>query len=97
MTRNIKTLVLGLAFVGGSLMVSLPASAAADVTIGVGGIAFGYSDGYWDRSHNWHAWQNKEEADRYRAENRDHYFDWKHDRDNDKGWRDHDRYWEEHH
>ena len=34
------------------------ALAADNVTVGVGngGIAFGYSDGYWDRSRKWHNW-----------------------------------------
>ena len=97
MNKSIKALVLGLALVGGSLAANLPAQ-AADVTVGIGGggIAFGYNDGYWDRAHNWHAWQNKEEADRFRTENHDHYYDWKHDRDGDKGWHDSERYWEHH-
>ncbi len=97
MTRCIKTL-LGAAVVGGSLLMGVtgvPAQ-AADVTVGVGhgGIAFGYQDGYWDRTRNWHAWQNAQEHERYREANRDHYYAWHHERDGDKGWRDHDRYWE---
>jgi hypothetical protein len=94
MTGRVKILVLG-ATLGGALMMAVPAI-AADVTVGVGpgGIAFGYADGYWDRGRNWHAWRNHEEAERWRAENREHYYDWKHDRDRDQGWRSSDRYWD---
>jgi hypothetical protein len=34
----------------------------------VGGIAFGYSDGYWDREHRWHGWRDAQEAAAWRAE-----------------------------
>jgi hypothetical protein len=76
---------------------SLPAK-AADVTVTTtrSGIAFGYNDGYWDQGHKWHAWQNREEADHFRAANQAHYFDRKHDAEKDQGWRETDRYWEHH-
>ena len=100
MTRWGMTL-MGAAVIGGSLLAGMPAlvgapAQAADVTVGVGpgGIAFGYQDGYWDRSHNWHAWRDAREHERWREANRDHYYAWHHERDGDKGWRDHDRYWE---
>jgi hypothetical protein len=68
---------------------------ADNVTVAVspGGVAFGYSDGYWDRDHHWHAWRNHEEAARFQAENRAHYYNYKHDRDKDHGWHN-DRYWD---
>ena len=74
------------------------ALAADNVTVGIsnGGIAFGYSDGYWDRDHEWHNWENKEAAERYRAENKDHYYERKRDSDRDAGWRESDRCWEHH-
>lgn len=74
------------------------AFAADNVTVAVGngGVAFGYSDGYWDQSHKWHNWENKSAADRFRAENKDHYYDSKHDSAPAAGWRDNDRYWEHH-
>jgi hypothetical protein len=79
---------------GASLAVSTPAK-ADNVTVQVnpGGIAFGYSDGYWDQSHQWHAWENAQAAARYRDEHKDHYYAWRHDRDHDKGWRDNDTWW----
>lgn len=66
------------------------------VAVNPGGIAFGYTDGYWDRGHAWHAWRNRREAAAWRAENREHYFERRHDRDRDMGWRE-ERYWERTH
>ncbi|HUA51076.1 MAG TPA: hypothetical protein VMB81_02870 [Candidatus Sulfotelmatobacter sp.] len=107
MTRRSKSWSLGSVLVAGlaagCLMVGMAGLAgapavAADVSVGVGpgGIAFGYADGYWDRGHNWHAWRNHEEMEHWRAENREHYYAWNHDRDHDHGWRDKERYWEHH-
>jgi hypothetical protein len=97
MHRTIKIAVVALALVGGSLVVGSPAM-ADNVTIGIspGGFAFGYTDGYWDRDHNWHGWQNREEAERFRAENRDHYYDRKHDEERNEGWRENEQWWEHH-
>lgn len=61
---------------------------------GGGEVAFGYSDGYWDRGHNWHAWGNDQDAARYRATNGAHYYNQRHDQDNNQGWHDNDRYWQ---
>jgi hypothetical protein len=86
------------AVLGGSILATALPARADNVTVGVGpgGIAFGYNDGYWDRDRHWHAWRNHEEAEHWRAENRSHYYDWKHDRDRDAGWRDNDRWWDHH-
>jgi hypothetical protein len=95
MSRRVTLSILGAALVAGSLMAGVPA-VAADVAIAIGGIAFGYNDGYWDREHHWHAWQNREEAEHWRAENREHYYARNHDRDKDQGWREKERYWDHH-
>jgi hypothetical protein len=94
----VATAVIGLSLAVASGVHMSPALAADNVTIGIGngGVAFGYSDGYWDRGHQWHNWENRAAADRFRAENRDHYYDRKHDSDRDAGWRDSDRYWDHH-
>ncbi|HUN52716.1 MAG TPA: hypothetical protein VMU42_16440 [Candidatus Sulfotelmatobacter sp.] len=73
-----------------------PAAAQASVTVTTPGIAFGYSDGYWDQNHGWHAWRDAREARSWRDAHRDHYYAWKHDRDRDLGWRESDRYWDRH-
>lgn len=92
-----KTALVAVALGGSVLTMGLSAH-ADNVTVGVGpgGIAFGYSDGYWDRDHHWHAWRNHEEAERWRAENSAHYYDWKHDRDRDQGWHNNDHWWDHH-
>jgi hypothetical protein len=90
--------LVGFSLIGASAVIAPPAIAADNVTVGIGGggIAFGYSDGYWDRGHQWHNWENKDAADRYRSESKDHYYDRKHDAAENQGWRDNDRYWDHH-
>ncbi len=97
MNRKLNVALIAIALAGGALTAGAPAKADS-VTIGVypGGIAFGFADGYWDRDHHWHAWERREDAEHFRAENREHYFDRKHDEDHDAGWRESDRYWEHH-
>jgi hypothetical protein len=55
--------------------------------VGVGDIAYGYADGYWDRWHRWHVWHNDAERVYWRDHYHDRYWDWHHDRDHDMGWR----------
>ncbi len=53
--------VLGLA--GASFAAAGTASAAdVGVSLNLGDVAFGYQDGYWDHSHQWHNWRNQDEA-----------------------------------
>ena len=96
MKRRLSLAVLAVALSLGAT--SMPAAARDDVTISVnpGGIAFGYSDGYWDRAHHWHKWHSHADADWYRRHDREHYYAWRHDRDHDHGWRDADRWWDRH-
>jgi hypothetical protein len=61
------------------------------VSFNLGNVAIGYNDGYWDRAHNWHAWERAEHRDAYRAEKSAEYHEWKHDRDRDMGW--HERHY----
>jgi hypothetical protein len=97
MRSSIKIALLALAIGGSSLSAGIPAQAGVDINIGpAGGIAFGYNDGYWDRAHTWHAWKNDDEARAYRESNKEHYYEYKHDRDPDGGWRDNEHYWDKH-
>jgi hypothetical protein len=94
MKMIVKAALVAAALAGGSLAAGLPAMADnVAVTVAPGGVAFGYSDGYWDQGHHWHVWQNKDQAARFRAENTAHYYSYKHDRDHDKGWHDNDHWW----
>jgi hypothetical protein len=76
-----------------SLLFAAPLGARAEtrVTVDLGGIAFGFEDGYWDRDHRWHDWERRGDWERYRSEYREHAYAWRHDRDRDMGW--HDPYW----
>jgi Spy/CpxP family protein refolding chaperone len=99
MNRIVKTALIASALAGAPLLASAPAMAATDFSISLGNAAFGYSDGYWDRDHQWHAWRNRAEAAYFRDHYRDHYYAVRHDRDRkdrDKGWRN-ERWWEEEH
>jgi hypothetical protein len=98
MRMILATALVGLSLATVSAVQTNQALAADNVTVGIGngGVAFGYSDGYWDRGHQWHNWENKAATDRFRSENKDHYYDAKHDSAPGAGWRDSDRYWEHH-
>jgi hypothetical protein len=51
-----------------------------------GNVAIGYSDGYWDHGHRWHAWRADKDREAYREAKNGEYHEWKHDRDKDMGW-----------
>jgi hypothetical protein len=82
MHKSLKAAVLALAISGAAAGVAY----ADSVTFSVGDVAIGYSDGYWDRAHQWHAWERTEHRDTYRAAKNAEYHEWKHDRDKDMGW-----------
>ena len=46
----------------------------------------GYRDGYYDRSHQYHRWAHKRDAEAYRTQYHDNYRDMTHDRDHDRSW-----------
>ena len=75
---------------------ALPAAAEVNISIDPGSIAFGYSDGYWDRDHHWHKWHSPGDAAWYRSHYAEHYYDHHHDRDHEGGWRGDDRWWDHH-
>jgi len=97
--RQIEVALIALALAGPALVAaSLPQAARADVRISIdpGAVAYGYNDGYWDRDHHWHPWPNRADADWYREHDRAHYYDRRHDRERDGGWRGNDRWWDHH-
>jgi len=98
MRHIIKGALIALALAGASVTASAPAVAAVDFSVSLGNAAFGYSDGYWDRDHRWHAWRNRQESQYFRDHYGEHYVASRHDRDRkdrDKGWRS-ERWWESH-
>ena len=97
MKHLIQGALISLALAGSPIVAAAPAFAAVDFSISLGNAAFGYSDGYWDRDHHWHAWRNAEEQRYFRDHYREHYAGNRHDRDRndrDQGWRENNRWWE---
>jgi hypothetical protein len=62
------------------------ANAAGVVAFEPGVVAYGYNDGYWSRSHEWHAWEKPEHREAYRSSSEAKYYEWGHDRDANHGW-----------
>jgi hypothetical protein len=56
------------------------------VSVNLGGIAFGYRDGYWDNGHAWHNWRRSGDYRKYRDQSGSNYHNWRHDRDGNDGW-----------
>ncbi len=85
--------------IAGAFAIAGPASAAdagigvhiggigVGVGVGLGDVAYGYRDGYWDNDHRWHNWRDAREMNEYRNRSGNHYYDYRHDRDPDQGWR----------
>ena len=97
MKRIVTFTFAAMAFAAAPLATMSPAAAEdVGVTVNTGGIAFGYSDGYWDRGHQWHQWRDRKEAQTWREKNTDHYYDRRHDREKDAGWRGDDTWWNRH-
>jgi len=82
MRTIVKSSVLAIALAAGVGGIAY----ADSITFSTGNVAIGYSDGYWDRAHQWHAWQREEDRRAYRAAKEAEYHEWKHDRDRDMGW-----------
>lgn len=96
MRRKIEVALVALALIGAPLATMAPAAADVRISVNPDTIAFGYSDGYWDRDHHWHAWRHKSDAQWYRAHYAGHYVNSRHDRQPGKGWHDSDRWWDHH-
>ena len=65
------------------------AAQAADVavTFDPGVVAYGYSDGYWTTKREWRTWEKPEYVEVYRKAPNARYYEYRHDRDPDMGWR----------
>ena len=94
-----KNLLIASAMIGAMATLSLTAASpvqardAFTFSFDTGAVAFAYSDGYWDREHNWHGWRNSSEARAYRSQYAHNYKATRHNRERNMGWRndqDHD-------
>ena len=96
MRRTIAAAVAAFAVVAASACITSRPAAAQHVDVTVApNAAYGYSDGYWDRSHQWHAWKNRDEEDAWRKENSAHFYDKRHDQEANAGWHN-DQWWGHH-
>ncbi len=84
MIKTLKVAALAVAFAG---MTSAAFAADVVVQFNPGTVQYGYSDGYWTRTHEWHAWEKPEHVEVYRKTPNAQYYEYKHDRDADMGWR----------
>lgn len=84
MNKTLKTAALAVAFFGVA-----SAAYAADVVVQFdpGTVQYGYTDGYWSRTHEWHTWASPEHVEVYRKAPNAAYYEYRHDRDPDMGWR----------
>lgn len=62
---------------------------AADtvVTFDPGIVAYAYTDGYWTTKREWRTWEKPEYVEVYRKHPGARYYEYRHDRDPDLGWR----------
>jgi hypothetical protein len=61
--------------------------ADVSVTFDPGIVAYGYTDGYWTNKHEWRTWEKPEYVEVYRKHPGARYYEYRHDRDADMGWR----------
>lgn len=54
-------------------------ASAQDAAFDVGNVSVGYADGYVDRSHRFHVWEHRADAEQFRAKDGDQYRAWRHD------------------
>jgi hypothetical protein len=62
------------------------AQPASLISVDLNGIAFGYSDGYWDNGHRWHKWHRGRDMRAYRDRSGSNYHNYQHDHGGSDGW-----------
>ena len=88
MNKTLKSAAIAIAFAGVSA-ISLSSAFAADtvITFDPNGVAYGYQDGYWTRTHEWRTWEKPEHREVYQKAPGVQYYEYAHTRDPDQGWR----------
>jgi hypothetical protein len=92
--RNTQAALVAALLAASALTPMTAAHAAVTVQFDAGNVAFGYSDGYWDRSKQWHRWPSTAARTDWRAHNRTHYSSQAHTHANGWGWNDSNHWWE---
>jgi hypothetical protein len=84
MKTSLKILLAAGLLCGAGMAGTVPATAQpSSFSFRFGDIGIAYDDGYYDRSHRWHAWRHARERDWYRAHYSRNYRAYRHDRDRD--------------
>jgi hypothetical protein len=88
MSKTFKAAALAVAIAGASVF-SLASAYAADVVVQFdpSTVQYGYNDGYWSRTHEWHKWESPQHVEVYRKAPNAQYYEYAHTRDPDQGWR----------
>jgi hypothetical protein len=88
MSKTFKSAAVAVAIAGVSAL-SIASAYAADVVVKFdpNTVAYGYQDGYWTRTHEWHTWERPEHVEVYRKAPGVQYYEYAHTRDPDQGWR----------
>ena len=88
MTKTLKAVVIALVVAGTSVVGVATTALAVDavVTFDPGTVQYGYTDGYWTKTKEWHAWEKPEHVEVYRKVPDAQYHEWVHTRDGDQGW-----------
>jgi hypothetical protein len=85
--KTLKTTALAFAVIGAASFGASAFAADTVVTFDPGVVAYGYTDGYWTTKHEWRTWEKPEYVETYRKVPTARYYEYRHDRDPDMGWR----------
>jgi hypothetical protein len=87
MNRIFKATGLALSVIAAGAIGASAYAADVSVTFDPGVVAYGYSDGYWTTRREWRTWEKPEYIEVYRRHPGARYYEYRHDRDPDMGWR----------
>ena len=87
MNKTFKSAAVAVMIAGVSAL-GIATAYAADVVVQFdpNTVQYGYHDGYWSRTHEWHAWEKPEYVEIYRKVPDAHYYEYDHTRDPNQGW-----------
>ena len=88
MNKIFKSAALAVALASVSTL-SFGTAFAADVVVQFdpNTVAYGYNDGYWSRTHEWHNWEQPANREVFQKAPSAQYYEYAHTRDADQGWR----------
>ena len=83
MKHSLKLMLAAGAIAIAGMTAAAPASAQTGFSFRAGDVRIAFSDGYYDRRNQWHAWRNAREHRYYRTNYRNNYRGWRRDQDRD--------------